>query len=104
MKVMFESEQLDINSTEMKPMILRGVNIGEYSYGLYSKLQKKEIRERKDIIVSFENYICGIIHDYFQIDVLTANDVKNAEKICQEKFSISLNEWVNKELQTKLEK
>jgi predicted HicB family RNase H-like nuclease len=102
MKVTFKSETLNPNSTEMKPMILRGENVGEYSYGLYSKLQKQNMKENHDTLGVFENYICGMIHKHFNINVITANDVKNAKKICQEKYGISLNEWINQELQSRL--
>lgn len=97
MQITVKSELIDVKSTEMKKLYLRNVYIGEYSYGDYSKLVRIKANNNH-FLGSFENYICGLIHNYFKIDVLNKNDVKNAMELCKEKEHIELIDWINQQL------
>lgn len=97
MRITVKNELIDVKSTEMKKLYLRIVYIGEYSYGDYSKLVRIKANNNH-FLGSFENYICGLIHNYFKIDVLNENDVKNAINLCKEKEQIELIDWINQQL------
>ena len=97
MKITVTAEKLDINSKETKPLILRDINVGMYNYGDYSKLVFLKSREGR-ILGDLENYICGLLHNYFKVDVLTSDDVLKLEKLCEEKEHCTLEKWINNTL------
>lgn len=97
MKVTVTSERLDINSKERKDLILRDINVGTYNYGDYSKLVFLKSREGR-MLGDLENYICGLLHNYFKVDVLTSDDVLKLEKLCIEKEYCTLEEFINRQL------
>lgn len=103
MKVTVETRNLDIDSNEMKDLILRGVNIGKYNYSTYSKIQLAYMH-KGDLIPNFPNYICGKLHKHFNVDILNKKDIENVMKLCKEKEHIDLIDWVNNMLQEESKK
>ena len=94
MKASIKNEILNPNSTERKTLTLRGISVGTYNYGDYSKYALMRIQNRNPI-AKFENCICGIISKYFDIPMNTADDVINAINICKEKENCTLEGWIN---------
>lgn len=85
----------DENSNEMKPLILRGVNVGEYSFGLYSKWYLAH-RKQTGVVISgatLGNFVCGLLRDKFDIALSSADDVKKYQVEFKEKHGISIAEW-----------
>lgn len=93
MQMIFEKKRLDINSNERKDLILKGKTIGTYNYGTYSKLAIMRAKAHKPII-NYEDFICGLIHRYFEIEIDNANDIKNAMRLCKERENIELIDWI----------
>ena len=97
MKLTVTSENLAINSKERRKLILRGITIGTYDYGDYSKYALIRIQNRNPI-GKFENCVCGFISKHFGIPMNDANDVNYAIKICKDKYNCTLEDWVNNTL------
>ena len=85
--------KLNINSNERKDLILKGKTIGTYNYGTYSKLAIMRAKAHKPII-NYEDFICGLIHRYFEIEIDNANDIENAMRLCKEREDIELIDWI----------
>jgi hypothetical protein len=98
MEVSIRIDHLDINSTEKMPLVLRGVNVGEYSWAQYSKLMKQYM-QKEEPFGSFENFICGMLHEEFNVDILTADDAKRIEIICFEKTGKTIEQWIHDKLE-----
>lgn len=97
MQMIFEKKKLNINSNERKDLILKGKTIGTYNYGTYSKLAIMRAKAHKPII-NYEDFICGLIHRYFEIEIDNANDIENAMRLCKEREDIELIDWINQQL------
>ncbi|MFR4368858.1 MAG: hypothetical protein ACLT4F_08775 [Clostridia bacterium] len=93
MQMIFEKKKLNINSNERKDLILKGKTIGTYNYGTYSKLAIMRAKAHKPII-NYEDFICGLIHRYFEIEIDNANDIENAMRLCKEREDIELIDWI----------
>jgi hypothetical protein len=91
--MIFEKKKLNINSNERKDLILKGKTIGTYNYGTYSKLAIMRAKAHKPII-NYEDFICGLIHRYFEIEIDNANDIENAMRLCKEREDIELIDWI----------
>jgi len=93
MQMIFEKKKLNINSNERKDLILKGKTIGTYNYGTYSKLAIMRAKAHKPII-NYEDFICGLIHRYFEIEIDNTNDIENAMRLCKEREDIELIDWI----------
>jgi hypothetical protein len=91
--MIFEKKKLNINSNERKDLILKGKTIGTYNYGTYSKLAIMRAKAHKPII-NYEDFICGLIHRYFEIEIDNTNDIENAMRLCKEREDIELIDWI----------
>ena len=88
MKVTFKKETLNPNSIEKRDLYLRDKYVGQYDYGVYSKIVLLKAK-KQELLPDYENFICGMIHKH---------DIEKAEKICIEKENCSLINWINDEL------
>lgn len=93
MIVKMESIRYDENSTEMKDLVLRGVNVGKYSFGLYSKWVNNYKKIHNDVFQDLENYLCGILHRLLDVDVLTSKDISNVQDILRREYGKTMVEW-----------
>ena len=103
MKVTVKSETLNPNSIEKRDLYLRNKYIGQYDYGVYSKIVLLKARKH-ELLPNYENFICGILHKYFNVDILNKKDVENVMKLCKEKEHIDLIDLVNNMLQEESKK
>lgn len=97
MKVTFKKETLNPNSIEKRDLYLRDKYVGQYDYGVYSKIVLLKAK-KQELLPDYENFICGMIHKYFNIEIDNKHDIEKAEKICIEKENCSLINWINDEL------
>ena len=96
MKVTMQRIKIDENSTEMDELILRGVKVGEYSHGLFCKWHNSYWKKKDESNPPLDLYVCGKLHEKFEVDVLTKEDIFNVSKICKEKLNQTLIEFAIK--------
>lgn len=98
MKVMIDREKLDVNSFENRELYLKGQYVGTYNYGLYSKvIYVRAFIDNKPIGI-FENFICGLLHKYFEVEIDNSADVISVMNLCKIKEKMELIDWINREL------
>ena len=108
MKVFYGSEKLDVNSIEMKKLYIKDVYLGDYSYGLYSKLQLVLIDCQNSgestlrSISGMNTYINGVIYKTFGLDIWELENPMDIKVIIQEKTDKSFNEWLEYTLKEKI--
>lgn len=103
MKVTVKSETLNPNSIEKRDLYLRDKYVGQYDYGVYSKIVLLKAK-KQELLPDYENFICGMIHKHFNVDILNKKDIENVMKLCKEKEHINLIDWVNNMLQEESKK
>ncbi len=98
MKVVLESKNYNTNDNTMCDLVLRGVVLGQYKQGDYDKWELAYINKNKKVIPSLENYICGILHNKYNIPVLTKEDVLAAQELLIKDTGLSIINWFEKSL------
>ena len=93
MKVTMQRIKIDENSTEMDELTLRGVKVGEYSHGLFSKWHNSYLNNKDVFPPSLDLYVCRKLHEKFKTDVITKEDIFKVSKLCKEKFNQTLIEF-----------
>ena len=109
MKVFFEAEDLDPNSKEMKKLYIKDVHLGEYNYGLYSRLRQALIDcssmvpgSKLRSISGMNTYVNGIIYHTFNINVWDLDNPIEIKGFIEKTTGLDFNEWLEIELNKKL--
>ena len=97
MKMSITTEELNPNSAKENDLILYGIRLGTYNYGVYSKILIMRMKANKPF-ATYEGFICNMIHNYFGIDAWSSSDIEKAKTICKEKEHIELIDWINNSL------
>ena len=108
MKAFIEGENFDPNSNEMKKLYIKDMYLGDYSYGLYSKLQtlllicdghdKSDLR----IITNISTFINGIIYYTLGINTKDYSSEREIVSAIEEITGMQVNDWIENVLETKI--
>ncbi|MCR4618700.1 MAG: hypothetical protein K5669_11030 [Lachnospiraceae bacterium] len=82
MKVTFSHEVFNPDSEERIPLIIKDVNVGDYSFGTYSKWMINRIDKNMRDIPDIPTYLCWLIRDNFGIEMRDTNKILEAKDLC----------------------
>ena len=89
MKTTIIGYRIDEKSEALNKLILRGIELGTFSHGLYSKWFSKRL-ENNEPVFDVENYLCGKYNKKYDISVLTGEDVVKLNEIVLKETSMDI--------------
>jgi predicted methyltransferase len=80
----------DIEDKSLKPLVLKGVVIGEYRNDVFCKWYATQSIQ----IADFEKYICKRLENAVGYSITNENDMRNAMRDCVVKKGMTIPVWM----------
>jgi hypothetical protein len=97
-KMELEFDDMDVNDTSERELVMRGLPVGKYVAGKYYAWELDFMNRENRAITSIGNYVCGLLHYKYKIEIDNAEDVKTAQDMLQRDYGLSIIECFNRML------
>jgi hypothetical protein len=97
-KMELEFDDMDINDTSERELVMRNLPVGTYIVGKYNAWELDYMDKNKRAITSIGNYVCGLLHHKYNIEIDNADDVRKAQDILKEEYGMPIIECFNRML------
>lgn len=96
MRVQMECIEYDENSTKRVPLELRGVYVGDFSFGLYSKWYKHQGKSFPFALIG--NFVIGLLESRFNVRLFNKEDIESFKESFDKDIAIWFEEYMKNDI------
>jgi phage gp29-like protein len=100
-KMEMEFDDMDVNDTSERELVMRNLPVGKYIVGRCNAWEQDYMRKNNRAITSIGNYVCGLLHRKYNIEIDNADDVRKAQDILQKEYGLTIIDCFNRLLDGK---
>jgi hypothetical protein len=100
-RIEFECSDMDVNDTTVEKLVIRGLVVGKYVVGRRNAWELDYFEKHGEPIACLDNYIAGLLHYKYNMEIITAKDVRKAQKKLKKEYGLTIIDCFNRLLDGK---